>query len=141
MRSDHAIHCARETDLDPVEFRRLLLASGLAAIRPAHDVARLDAMLAGAGLIVTARLATRARPLVGVARCLTDFAWCAYLAELAVDCAQQGRGIGQRLLDETRRLLGPQVSLSLASVPDAVGFYQRAGMERVVDAFWFRREH
>jgi ribosomal protein S18 acetylase RimI-like enzyme len=141
MRNEHAIHCARETDLDPAEFHRLLLASGLAAIRPAHDAARLEAMLTGAGLVVTARLATPARTLVGVARCLTDFAWCAYLAELAVDRALQGHGIGQRLLDQTRRLLGPRVSLSLASVPDAVGFYQRAGMERVADAFWFRREH
>jgi hypothetical protein len=31
------------------------------------------------------------------------------------------------------------VSIILASVPDAVGFYERIGMERLPDAFWFKR--
>jgi hypothetical protein len=28
----------------------------------------------------------------------------------------------------------------LASVPEAVGFYERIGMARVPDTFWYRRE-
>ena len=77
---------------------------------------------------------------VGVARCLTDYAWCCYLSDLAVARAAQGQGNGQRLLDEVRRHLGPQVALILSSVPDAVAFYERAGMERIAEAFWYRRE-
>jgi hypothetical protein len=42
-------------------------------------------------------------------------------------------------LDEARRELGPRVSLILASVPDAVGFYERAGMTRLADTFWYKR--
>jgi hypothetical protein len=44
------------------------------------------------------------------------------------------------LLEEARRQLGPRVSLILASVPEATGFYERAGMARVPDVFWYRRE-
>ena len=80
-----------------------------------------------------------AEPLVGVARTLTDFAWCAYLSDLAVVRAAQGLGIGKGLLDATRAHLGPRVALILSSVPDAVAFYERAQMERIADAFWYRR--
>jgi len=45
----------------------------------------------------------------------------------------------RRLLDEVRRRLGSGVALILSSVPDAVGFYERAGMERIADAFWYQR--
>jgi ribosomal protein S18 acetylase RimI-like enzyme len=75
-----------------------------------------------------------------VARCITDFAWCCYLSELAVSASAQGLGVGKRLLEEARRQLGPQVALILSSVPEAAGFYERAGMARIPDAFWFRRQ-
>jgi ribosomal protein S18 acetylase RimI-like enzyme len=131
---------AREHSLDVAEFRRVLVESGLGASRPADDEPRLKAMLSGANLIVTARLEQQGSPLVGVARCMTDFCWNCYLSELAVSKSAQGLGIGKGLLDETRRQLGPTVSLILASVPDAVGFYERIGMPRMPDTFWYRRE-
>jgi ribosomal protein S18 acetylase RimI-like enzyme len=131
---------AREQALDVAEFRRVLAESGLGATRPIDDPPRLQAMLAGANLVVTARLDKPSRTLVGVARCITDFAWNCYLSELAVSATAQGLGIGKGLIDETRRQLGPQVSLILASVPDAIGFYERIGMPRLPDTFWFKRE-
>ena len=131
---------AREQSVDAAEFRRVLVESGLGASRPVDDEQRLQAMLSGANLIVTARLQEPGSPLVGVARCITDFCWNCYLSELAVSKSAQGLGIGQGLLDETRRQLGPNVSLILASVPDAVGFYERIGMPRMPDTFWYRRE-
>jgi ribosomal protein S18 acetylase RimI-like enzyme len=131
---------AREQSPDAAEFRRVLVESGLGASRPVDDEPRLQAMLSGANLIVTARLQEPGSPLVGVARCITDFCWNCYLSELAVSKSAQGLGIGQGLLDETRRQLGPNVSLILASVPDAVGFYERIGMPRMPDTFWYRRE-
>jgi len=131
---------SQEPDLDLAEFRRVLVESGLGTTRPIEDEARLKKMLSGADLIVTARLRTPGSPLVGIARCVTDFAWCCYLAELAVCASAQGLGVGKGLLDETRRRLGPTVTLILASVPEAVGFYERAGMTRTPDAFWYRRE-
>ncbi len=56
-------------------------------------------MLAHANLILTARQDGR---LVGFARSLTDFCFCCYLSDLAVDKACQGQGIGKRLIEETR---------------------------------------
>ncbi|MYZ49178.1 GNAT family N-acetyltransferase [Propylenella binzhouense] len=135
-----AVLYARETGLGVAEFRQILVDSGLSAIRPVDDEERLAAMLAGANFAVTARLDRPGRPLVGLARGVTDFAWCCYLSELAVSPAAQGLGIGRGLLVEARRRLGPGVALILASVPEAVGFYERVGMERVADAFWYRRQ-
>ena len=131
---------AREPTLPVAEFRRVLMASGLGALRPVDDVARLQAMLDGAGLIVTARLDSPGRPLVGIARSITDGAWCCYLSDLAVCASAQRMGIGQALLHETRRQIGPGVTLLLISVDDAVSFYERAGMTRLRNAFWRRRE-
>jgi GNAT superfamily N-acetyltransferase len=131
---------AREQDLGAEEFRRVLVDSGLGAWRPVDDRPRLEEMLRGANMIVTARLEDPARTLVGVARTVTDFSWCAYLSDLAVSKSAQGLGVGNGLIDETRRQLGPRVSLYLFSVPDAAAFYERIGMARFADAFWFKRE-
>lgn len=130
---------ACEPGLDVEEFRHILIDSGLGAIRPVNDLPRLAAALSGAGLIVTARLDAPGRPLVGVARSITDGAWCCYLADLAVSAAVQRRGVGQKLLDETRRQVGPRATIVLVSVDDAVGFYERAGMARLKNGFWYRR--
>ncbi len=130
-----------EPALPVQEFRRVLIESGLGATRPVDDAVRLQTMLSGSNLIVTARLDAADGPLVGVARCMTDFSWNCYLSELAVSSKAQKLGIGKGLLDEARRRLGPSVSLILASVPDAVGFYERVGMARLPDAFWFKREY
>jgi ribosomal protein S18 acetylase RimI-like enzyme len=133
------IQYAREQSLAAAEFQTLLADCTLGAIRPTGDLARLDAMLRGANLIVTARRDEPARPLVGIARCVTDFSWCCYLSDLAVAESAQGLGIGKGLLDETRRIIGPDVSLMLVSVPEAVGFYRSAGMAEMPDGFVFKR--
>lgn len=133
-----AIVCAREPDLLVQDFCRVLLESGLGATRPVDDLHRVRRMLAGADLVMTARRMNG--ELVGVARCLTDFVWIAYLSELAVSKQAQGLGVGKQLLQAVRDELGPQVTLALASMPDAVGFYEQFGMPRMPDAFHFRRQ-
>jgi GNAT superfamily N-acetyltransferase len=132
------ITCQREATLPVSEFRRVLDESGLGRIRPLDDEQRLQRMLDGAALLVTAR-----RPsgeLVGVARCLTDSAWVAYVSELAVCASAQSMQVGRRLLQKVRDELGPEVMLVLASVPEATGFYERFGMSPLPDAFYLRRE-
>lgn len=133
-----AVVCSREQSLTVEAFRRVLIESGLGATRPIDDEPRLRQMLAAAGLVMTARAPDG--HLLGVARCLSDGAWVAYLAELAVSRRAQGRGVGQRLLRAVRDELGPKVTLVLASVPDAVAFYEKVGMPRMPDAFFYRRE-
>ncbi|SFP10234.1 Acetyltransferase (GNAT) family protein [Mesorhizobium sp. NFR06] len=131
---------ASEPTLDVAEFRRVLVESGLGETRPVDDVARLKTMLANANLVLTARLDIEGKPLIGVARGLTDFSWVCYISELAVSKSAQGLGVGKGLMDEAQRQLGPSVAISLISMPDAVGFYERIGMRRMTDAFWFSRK-
>ena len=128
---------ALEPDLDAESFQDLLVASGLAPRRPAALLERLGRMLAGSDLIVTARLDGR---LVGVARTLTDFAFCAYLSDLAVARDCQGRGIGRQLIAETRAAAGPEASLLLTAAPGIEGYYEAIGMPRVPHAFRHDRE-
>lgn len=147
--NSHVLY-AREPALGISEFRRVLVESGLGEVRPVDDEARLKAMVEGANLIVTARLDMarldmahldmEATPLIGVARCLTDFSWVCYISDLAVSAKAQGLGIGKGLMDEVARQLGPSVAISLVSMPDAVGFYERIGMKRMPDAFWISRK-
>jgi ribosomal protein S18 acetylase RimI-like enzyme len=124
---------ARE-DISADDFADILIRSGLAERRPAEDLARLQRMLDHADLVVTARSDPDGR-LVGIARSITDWSYATYLSDLAVDEAFKGRGIGKRLIDETRRHAGEETLLVLLSAPDAVGFYERLGLERSERAF------
>jgi ribosomal protein S18 acetylase RimI-like enzyme len=130
---------APEPGLDPDEFRRVLVESGLGATRPVHDPGRLTRMLRQADIVMAARLDSAEGRLIGVARGISDGAWACYLAEVAVSKEAQGLGAGRALLEAVRAAVGPEVAVILASVPGAVGFYERIGMERLADCFWFRR--
>jgi GNAT superfamily N-acetyltransferase len=128
---------AREQTLDPSEFIDVLRRSGLAQRRPVDDRGRIERMLAHANLVITARDETR---LIGVSRALTDFAFCCYLSDLAVDRQYQRSGIGVRLIEETRRAAGPDAACILLSAPDALGFYRAIGMPQSDRAFVFERD-
>lgn len=131
------IEYQKTDDLDPDAFIGVLKSSGLAERRPAGDRDRIARMLAASNLIIVAR---DGGTLVGVARSLTDYAYCCYLSDLAVDRAYQGRGIGRQLIEETRRAAGPETMCLLLSAPDAVGFYEAIQMPRQSRAFMFPRE-
>ncbi len=121
-----------EADLPVAEFHAVMRASGLSERRPAEDPARDDAMLRHTSLIATARVD---RALVGVARALTDFGWHCYLADLAVDRAHAGRGIGRALVVFVHAEAGSGTTLNLLAAPAAVGFYEAIGFERHPAAF------
>jgi GNAT superfamily N-acetyltransferase len=128
---------AIEAAVSVEEFRLLLIESGLGVRRPVDEPGRLQAMLRNASLVVTARTDG---VLVGIARSVTDFAFCCYLSDLAVNRQAQGRGIGAGLIQATRKHIGPNVSLILNSVPESVGFYESIGMAPLPNGFWQRRE-
>jgi ribosomal protein S18 acetylase RimI-like enzyme len=92
-------------------------------------------MLAHASLTVTA---WRGERLVGIARTLTDFGYVAYLADLAVDAACQRQGIGRRLIEETRRRLGPECGIVLLAAPKANEYYAKLGFEHNPRAWMLR---
>jgi ribosomal protein S18 acetylase RimI-like enzyme len=117
---------ALEPDLSAQEFHNILVASTLAERRPANDVDRLEQMLRNADIIVTARVSNR---LVGVSRAITDFAYCCYLSDLAVDVHYQRQGIGKRLIEETRTRAGELAKLILIAAPEAESYYPNIGMK------------
>jgi len=119
---------ALEPDLSAQDFRDILVASTLAERRPAEDLARLDRMLRNADIVATAR---DGRRLVGIARSVTDFAYCCYLSDLAVDIAYQRQGIGKRLIAETHARAGEATTLILVAAPAAETYYPRIGMKEV----------
>jgi predicted N-acetyltransferase YhbS len=115
-----------ENELGLVEFVSLLNRSTLGERRPLDDADRLKAMLKHANLIVTARDGDL---LVGVSRALSDFSFCTYLSDLAVDEAYQKKGIGKVLIRETKNA-APLAKLILLSAPKAVAYYPKIGMTR-----------
>lgn len=126
---------AREPRLDAAEFLDVLERSGLAARRPVDEPDRIAGMAANGNLVVAARDGAL---LVGLARSVTDWAYCCYCSDLAVDRAYRHRGLGKRLIDVSRAALHPQARFYLVSAPAAVGFYERIGMERVEQCFRLR---
>ena len=75
------------------QFLGLLEASTLAERRPVDNAECIQGMLDNANLTYTAWLDDK---LVGIARCVTDFHYCCYLSDLAVDANIQHSGIGKK---------------------------------------------
>lgn len=131
------IEISLEPHLSAEEFRSILVASTLAERRPGDDLPRLQAMLRNADLIVTAR---DQGALVGVSRAITDFSYCCYLSDLAVDARYQRQGIGKRLIEETHRAAGEGTTLILLAAPAAESYYPKIGMKHMPNAWAIPRQ-
>jgi GNAT superfamily N-acetyltransferase len=135
---DTEVVYALEPDLSVTEFVDVLVRSSLAERRPVADLKRIGTMLERADIIVTARAGG---VLVGVARSVTDFSYCCYLSDLAVDREWQGRGIGTGLMLRTKEAavaeFGDGVRCILLSAPAAIEFYEKVGLERHPNCFDF----
>lgn len=117
-----------EPQLTVEEFIDILVRSTLAERRPVQDQPTIAGMLKQADIINTAR--TPDGLLVGVARAITDFSYCTYLADLAVDVAFQKQGIGEKLLRECHLAAGLHTTLILLSAPKAQTYYPHIGLKR-----------
>ena len=71
---------------------------------------------------------------------MTDFAYCCYLSDLAVDRAYHQQGIGRRLIDLTQQQLGPRCTLMLLAAPAAVDYYPHIGFTQHSSAWILRRD-
>ena len=107
------------------QFVSVLNRSTLGERRPVDDLSSITEMLKHANLIVTAWDGDR---LVGVSRSVTDFAFCCYLSDLAVDRDYQRRGIGLELIRLTQAALHPKATLILLAAPAAREYYPHIGM-------------
>jgi predicted N-acetyltransferase YhbS len=115
-----------EKNLAAEEFISVLNKSTLGERRPVKEPERILQMLEHGNLIITARDHNR---LIGVARSLTDFTYCTYLSDLAVDLAYQHQGIGKKLIRLTK-LETPKAKLILLAAPKAIKYYPKIGMKQ-----------
>jgi len=106
------------------QFRDLLEKSTLGERRPLHDPKALKGMLENSNLTATC---WDGKKLVGIARSVTDFHFCCYLSDLAVDTAYQKKGIGKKLIEATQSRLGPHCMLHLIAAPAAAEYYPHIG--------------
>ena len=79
------IEYRHDCPLDPTEVARVFDASGIT--RPTTDLPRIARMFAAPSLVISAWQNGR---LVGVSRSLTDYSYCCYLSDLAVDSGGPG---------------------------------------------------
>ncbi|TFF36351.1 GNAT family N-acetyltransferase [Mucilaginibacter psychrotolerans] len=121
----------REDTLHAEEFIDILKRSTLGQRRPIDDIERIKMMCQNGDLFITARHDGK---LVGIARSLSDFAFCTYLSDLAVDEQYQRQGIGIRLIKETK-LHSPLAKLILLAAPAAVDYYPKTGMTKFAHCF------
>jgi len=119
------------------EFIDLLVRSTLAERRPVHDKVKIEQMLTYGNILVTA---WHNDLLVGVSRALSDFSFCCYLSDLAVDEAYQHKGIGKELIRLTHMVAG-DTSLVLLAAPKAAEYYPKIGMDRFTDCFLIKRKN
>jgi predicted N-acetyltransferase YhbS len=132
------IHYKTNRKITPHEFIDLLERSTLAERRPVQDRARIEKMLEHGNILVTA---WHKDLLVGVSRALSDFSFCCYLSDLAVDETYQHKGIGKELIKRTHEVAGEKdVQLILLAAPNAVNYYPKIGMEQFKECFVIRRK-
>ncbi len=129
-------HLVYSRDRQPTPTQVAALYRSAALARPVDDLPRLTNMLRGANLLITA---WDGELLVGLARTLTDFCYCAYLSDLAVRAEYQRQGIGRRLLTLTKEAVGEESMLLLLSVPTALAYYPTVGMTAVNNGFLLKR--
>lgn len=121
--------------VDAKQFIDIIRRSGLR--RPIDDAARIQRMIDQANLTVTAWDDDK---LIGIARSLTDFSYCCYLSDLAVDKEYQRAGIGKELVRRIRQEAGEETSLILLAAPEAMEYYPKIGFEKLENAFIIRRK-
>ena len=120
------------------QFIDLLKRSTLDERRPVHDVGRIRKMLEHGNILVTA---WDGEKLVGISRAMSDYGFCCYLSDLAVDVAYQHRGIGKELIRLTKEVSGDDTTLILLAAPKARGYYPKIGMEQFEHCFIIQRKN
>lgn len=94
----------------------------------------MERMLRNANLVVSA---WDSDLLVGIARALTDFAYCTYLSDLAVRTSHQRSGIGKELMRRVQNA-APEATLILLAAPKAADYYPHVGFEQHPSAWILR---
>jgi GNAT superfamily N-acetyltransferase len=121
-----------EHNLKVEEFKEVLVNSTLGKRRPIDNLDVLKKMVEMGNLIITARHNGK---LIGVSRSLTDFSFCTYLSDLAVDLKYQKKGVGKELIRRTK-MEAPEAKLILLAAPEAIPYYSKIGMTQYEHCYY-----
>ena len=105
--------------------------------RPVDDLPRLQKMLDNGDILITAWDGDQ---LVGIARSITDYSYCCYLSDLAVNKSYQSLGIGKELVRQTQLQITDEVVLILLSSPIAMEFYPHIGFQKIENGYIIPRQ-
>ncbi len=109
------------------EFIEVLKNSTLGERRPIDDIECIKGMVKNANIIITA---TQNDKIVGLARAVTDFHYCCYLSDLAVDKSCQKSGVGKKLIEIVQAQIGENCKIILLSAPQAAEYYPKIGFKQ-----------
>jgi len=123
--------------ITPKEFIEVLKNSTLGERRPIDDIGTIKGMIENSNLIVTALIDNK---LIGIARAVTDFNYCCYLSDLAVDTKYQKKGIGKQLIAKVQEQLNDKCKIILLSAPDAKEYYPKIGFTQHHSAWTLARD-
>jgi len=119
------------------EFIEVLTRSTLGERRPIEDMKTIQGMIENADIIVSATIDNK---IIGIARAVTDFYYCCYLSDLAVDERYQKNGIGKKLISKLQEQLNDKCKIILLSAPDATQYYPKIGFTQHNSAWTLARE-
>ena len=125
-----------KTDIVPTAEQVCTLYERSGLPRPTNDKERIQKMFENSDLIVTA---WDNEKLAGVCRSITDWVWCCYLSDLAVDPDYKKGGIGKKLIEMTKEKVGKQSMILLLSVPTAMEYYPKVGFTKEDRGFMMNR--
>lgn len=94
---------------------------------------RIEKLVKNASISLTAR--DEKNYLIGVLFGITDFAYWLFITDLGIDRQYTGKGIGTELMKKAHQLAGGEENIILYTCANenAVGFYQKFGMETAND--------
>ena len=131
--------------ITPFQFIEVLKKCSLGERRPIDSPFVMKGMLDNANLLVTAWVSEAHeeavndsesnKTLIGVARCVTDFSYCCYLSDIAVDEAYQNQGIGKSMIKKIEQQLPPSCKIILLSAPQASEYYPKIGFTKHENAW------
>ena len=104
--------------------------------RPIGNKKRIKSMFDNSNLVISAWDEDK---LVGLCRALTDFSYCCYLSDLAIDIDYQRQGIGRTMIDLVKKEISDEVALILLSSPSAMSFYPKVGFGKIENGFIINR--
>ncbi len=114
------------------DYIELIGATALKELRPLDDPERIGEMLLKTDLLITA---WDGDTLVGIARSVTDFAFCCYLGDLAVREDYQRKGIGKKLVTLTKDHLHNNAKVIILAETAEHGSISSMGFQKYNAAF------